>query len=55
MFFTQKWTDHLFEIFPSWFPLLGVQCTSAVLGGVTTTTLINPLDIIRARLQVSNG
>jgi len=50
--FYHLYQDHLFEIFPSWFPLLGVQCTSAVLGGVTTTTLINPLDIIRARLQV---
>lgn len=42
-------------MFPSWFPLLGIQCTSAVLGGITTTTLINPLDIIRARLQVSSS
>jgi len=50
--FYHLYQDHLIEMFPSWFPLLGVQCTSAVLGGVTTTTLINPLDIVRARLQV---
>lgn len=50
--FYHLYQDHLFEMFPSWFPLLGIQCTSAVLGGITTTTLINPLDIIRARLQV---
>jgi len=50
--FYHFYQDHLYEILPPWFPLLGVQCTSAVLGGITTTTLINPLDIIRARLQV---
>lgn len=44
--------DHLHSIFPSWFSHLGIQCTSAVLGGITTTALINPLDIVRARVQV---
>nr|CAG4646380.1 EOG090X08ST [Macrothrix elegans] len=50
--FYHLYQDHLHGLFPSWFPLLGIQCTSAVLGGLTTTTLINPIDIIRARLQV---
>nr|CAG4636299.1 EOG090X08ST [Eubosmina coregoni]SVE69892.1 EOG090X08ST [Eubosmina coregoni] len=50
--FYHLYQDNIHGLFPSWFPLLGVQCTSAVLGGVTTTTLINPIDIIRARLQV---
>lgn len=45
--------DHLHSLFPPWFPHLGIQCSSAVLGGLTTTTLINPLDIVRARLQVT--
>ena len=45
-------TDKLHSIFPSWFSHLGIQCTSAILGGLTTTALINPLDIVRARLQV---
>jgi hypothetical protein len=47
-----KIVDHLSNLFPVWFPQLGIQCTSAILGGITTTTLINPLDIVRARLQV---
>ena len=45
--------DHLVGLFPSWFSHLGIQCTSAILGGITTTTLINPLDIVRARLQAN--
>ena len=44
--------EKIYGIVPSWVPQLGVQCTAAVLGGVTTTTIINPLDCIRARLQV---
>lgn len=50
--FYHLYQDHLHGLFPSWFPHLGLQCTSAILGGITTTTLINPLDIVRARLQV---
>nr|CAG4651108.1 EOG090X08ST [Simocephalus serrulatus]SVE94332.1 EOG090X08ST [Simocephalus serrulatus] len=50
--FYHLYQDHLDGLFPSWFPHLGIQCTSAILGGITTTTLINPLDIVRARLQV---
>nr|CAG4644913.1 EOG090X08ST [Leptodora kindtii] len=50
--FYHLYQDQLFNRVPSWFSQLSVQCTAAVLGGMTTTTLINPLDIIRARLQV---
>ncbi|EFX69084.1 hypothetical protein DAPPUDRAFT_301164 [Daphnia pulex] len=50
--FYHLYQDHLSNLFPVWFPQLGIQCTSAILGGITTTTLINPLDIVRARLQV---
>nr|CAG4648028.1 EOG090X08ST [Moina brachiata]SVE93098.1 EOG090X08ST [Moina brachiata] len=50
--FYHFYQDHLHDYFPTWFPHLGIQCASAVLGGLTTTTLINPLDIVRARLQV---
>ena len=48
-------TGEVMKISPEWVPLLGVQCTSAVMGGITTTTLINPLDCIRARLQVTTN
>jgi hypothetical protein len=44
--------EQIYGFVPGWVPQLGVQCTAAVLGGVTTTTIINPLDCIRARLQV---
>nr|CAG4649464.1 EOG090X08ST [Scapholeberis mucronata]SVE93711.1 EOG090X08ST [Scapholeberis mucronata] len=50
--FYHLYQDHLLGLFPSWVSHLGIQCTSAILGGITTTTLINPLDIVRARLQV---
>lgn len=32
---------------------LFIQCVAGSLGGFTTTILTNPLDIVRARLQVS--
>nr|CAG4634888.1 EOG090X08ST [Alona affinis] len=50
--FYHMYQDKLHGIFPSWFSHLGIQCTSAVMGGLTTTVIINPLDIVRARLQV---
>ena len=36
-----------------WVSHLLVQCIAGTLGGFTTTLLTNPLDIIRARLQVN--
>ena len=33
-------------------PVVAQQCLAATLGGITTTTLVNPLDLIRTRLQV---
>merc|ERR1719481_2352023 len=33
-------------------PHTGVQCLAAVLSGVTTSVLTNPLDLVRARVQV---
>jgi len=50
--FYHFYQEQIYGFVPSWVPQLGVQCTAAVLGGVTTTTIINPLDCIRARLQV---
>ena len=42
------------NIVPDWLPRLGVQCMAAPLGGITVSFLTNPLDIIRARIQVIN-
>ncbi|CAG9577669.1 unnamed protein product [Danaus chrysippus] len=44
--------DELFKISPSWVSHLFIQCVAGTLGGFTTTILTNPLDIVRARLQV---
>ena len=38
---------------PDWLPRLAVQCLAAPMGGVTTAVITNPLDIVRARIQVS--
>nr|CAG4651952.1 EOG090X08ST [Triops cancriformis] len=44
--------ENLLWACPSWIPHLAIQCISAVLSGATTTTLLNPFDVIRARMQV---
>lgn len=37
---------------PAWVPHLLIQSIAGTLGGFTTTILTNPLDVVRARLQV---
>ncbi|XP_004922211.3 solute carrier family 25 member 44 [Bombyx mandarina] len=44
--------DELLKISPVWVSHLLIQCVAGTLGGFTTTILTNPLDIVRARLQV---
>ncbi|XP_075989865.1 solute carrier family 25 member 44 [Anticarsia gemmatalis] len=44
--------DELLKITPAWVSHLFIQCVAGTLGGFTTTFLTNPLDIVRARLQV---
>ncbi|XP_063371970.1 solute carrier family 25 member 44 [Cydia amplana] len=44
--------DELLKICPTWVSHLLIQCVAGTLGGFTTTILTNPLDIVRARLQV---
>nr|CAD7394851.1 unnamed protein product [Timema cristinae] len=50
--FYHLYQDELYAIFPSWVSHLFIQCMAGTLGGFTTTLLTNPLDIVRARLQV---
>lgn len=45
-------SDEIFKITPIWISHLFVQCVAGTLGGFTTTLFTNPLDIVRARLQV---
>ncbi|CAK1553164.1 unnamed protein product [Leptosia nina] len=44
--------DELLRVSPVWVSHLFLQCIAGTLGGFTTTILTNPLDIVRARLQV---
>ncbi|XP_041983594.1 solute carrier family 25 member 44 [Aricia agestis] len=44
--------EELLRISPAWVSHLLLQCVAGTLGGFTTTVLTNPLDIVRARLQV---
>lgn len=44
--------EELLKICPEWVSHLLIQCVAGTLGGFTTTLLTNPLDIVRARLQV---
>lgn len=39
-------------ILPSWVSHLFIQTIAGTLGGFTTTIITNPLDVVRARLQV---
>ncbi|XP_046998545.1 solute carrier family 25 member 44 [Schistocerca americana] len=50
--FYHFYQDKLHSVFPAWVSHLFIQCVSGTLGGFTTTLLTNPLDIVRARLQV---
>ncbi|KAJ8873713.1 hypothetical protein PR048_024547 [Dryococelus australis] len=50
--FYHLYQDKLFVVFPSWASQLLIQCLAGTLGGFTSTLLTNPLDIVRARLQV---
>ncbi|XP_075222121.1 solute carrier family 25 member 44 isoform X2 [Lycorma delicatula] len=50
--FYHFYQDELVSILPDDISHLLVQCIAGTLGGFTTTLLTNPMDIIRARLQV---
>ncbi|XP_063231624.1 solute carrier family 25 member 44 isoform X2 [Bacillus rossius redtenbacheri] len=50
--FYHLYQEKLFAVFPSWVSQLFIQCVAGTLGGFTSTLLTNPLDIVRARLQV---
>lgn len=50
--FYHLYQDELLRVCPPWVSHLFVQCVAGSLGGFTTTVITNPLDIVRARLQV---
>lgn len=51
-FFSFLSIDELIRLFPEWVSHLFIQALAGTLGGFTTTIITNPLDIVRARLQV---
>ncbi|CAL4068274.1 unnamed protein product [Meganyctiphanes norvegica] len=50
--FYHFYQEQLASIAPSGTSTLLIQCIAAPMGGITTTLITNPLDIVRARLQV---
>lgn len=47
-----SYQEELVKLFPEWVSHLFIQAVAGTLGGFTTTIITNPLDIVRARLQV---
>ncbi|KOX72317.1 Solute carrier family 25 member 44 [Melipona quadrifasciata] len=47
-----SYQEELLKVFPEWVSHLFIQALAGTLGGFTTTIITNPLDIVRARLQV---
>ncbi|XP_017782131.1 PREDICTED: solute carrier family 25 member 44 [Nicrophorus vespilloides] len=50
--FYQFYQDELYRLLPSWVSHLLIQTIAGTFGGFTTTIITNPLDVVRARLQV---
>lgn len=50
--FYHFYSDQLAAISPTWVPVLAIQCLAAPMSGVTSSLITNPLDIVRARLQI---
>lgn len=50
--FYHFYADNLVLFAPVWVPHLVIQCIAAPLSGITSSLITNPLDIVRARLQV---
>lgn len=45
-------SDELYALLPTWVSHLFIQSVAGTFGGFTTTVITNPLDVVRARLQV---
>ncbi|XP_029645941.1 solute carrier family 25 member 44 [Octopus sinensis] len=50
--FYDTYTSMFAAASPDWIPRLTLQCLAACLSGVSASTITNPLDVIRARIQV---
>lgn len=54
-FFYDIYCGKLSEHAPDWMPRLALQCTAAPLSGLSSSVITNPMDAIRARIQVENS
>lgn len=50
--FYHFYQDELYAVLPTWVSHLFIQSVAGTFGGFTTTIITNPLDVVRARLQV---
>ncbi|XP_023323150.1 solute carrier family 25 member 44 [Eurytemora carolleeae] len=50
--FYQVYQDMVGSVAHSILPYTGVQCVAAVMSGCTTSVLLNPMDLVRTRVQV---
>lgn len=53
--FYDTYTLFFAGVSPTWIPRLAIQCFAGTLSGVSASTLTNPLDVIRARIQVEGS
>lgn len=53
--FYDTYTLFFAGVSPEWIPRLAIQCFSGTLSGVSASTITNPLDVIRARIQVEGS
>lgn len=51
-FFYDIYSDSLTAVSPDWVPRLALKTIAGPAGGVTSAIITNPLDVIRARMQV---
>ncbi|KAK7497826.1 hypothetical protein BaRGS_00010960 [Batillaria attramentaria] len=54
-FFYDVYSDGLTTISPEWVPRLALRTIAAPLSGVSSALITNPLDVIRARMQVEGN
>lgn len=54
LIFCSFFTEELIKVLPSWVSHLFIQAVAGTFGGFTTTIITNPLDVVRARLQVQS-
>ncbi|CAG2109901.1 unnamed protein product, partial [Medioppia subpectinata] len=50
--FYPMFSENIMPLFPENTPLMLIQCTSGSISGMTVAVITNPLDVLRANIQV---